>query len=292
MLVHTARTLPLFLLGGLLVLSGCDNGVADDDDIADDDDTVGDDDDLANDDDVDFAYAAATLRGALVVQLEGDDDDSSVGDDDDSSGSRDVSARAVAEVEGTFVLDYWRDFDAALLECVQTLSWSGAVEFETGLVGNCADCTGLLLIDAASVADTSNRAIDPEACDPADFGLGGQDLGSALTGSPGGLLQMTLMDTQTAVDLGVQISQSGLGDLAAQAGQIATTGNRMTHVGFVSSAGGTFFDQIEFDSVAGTSGDGEPWSTFWFVFRPDPVGGSPETNLSGAYQLGSFWILQ
>ena len=83
MLVHTARPLPFLLLGGLLVLSGCDSGAADDDDFGDDDDAVADDDDLANDDDVEFAYAAATLRGALIVQVEGDDDDAA--DDDDSA---------------------------------------------------------------------------------------------------------------------------------------------------------------------------------------------------------------
>lgn len=208
-----------------------------------------------------------------------------------------MTGRDVAEAEGTFLLDYWRDFDAQLLECQQTLSWGGTVDFAPSLVSDCSACIGLLTVDGASVLDSSNRAVDPSACDPADLAAVGRDLGQLLTQtgpgpSGGGLLEIGMMDLQTALDLGVQPSVSGNLDLETQAAQVAATGNVLTHIGFVSSASGTLFDEIDFETAAGASGAGEPWSVFWFLFRPEPQVTPSETVLSGAYQLGSFWILQ
>jgi len=310
------------------LLCACPASGDDDDFVGDDDDAVGDDDDAGDDDDFGFSFESVTLRGSVVAFSAGDDDDSAAddddvadddddvaddddavgddddvaddddsasGDDDDSAGAG-VTARDAVDVEGTFVIDYWRDFDNSLLECTQTLTWSGTADFGPGLVSDCAGCTGVLEVTAATVMDASNRATDPEACDPADLAAAGVDFGARLTGggSPagGGLLQLGLMDLATAVDLDVQPTRAGTIDLVAQAEQIGATGNVLTHVGFVSSTGGTFFDDIGFDTVAGPSGAGEPWSVFWFVYRPDPTGSPPETDLSGAYQLGSFWILQ
>ncbi len=288
------------ILGSAWCLAGCPGG-GDDDDLSDDDDLVGDDDDSVGDDDDGFEYSAVTLRGSLLAVALSDDD--SAGDDDDAAGDDDDSAvggmkaRDESTVEGAFVLDYWRDFDAQLLECRQTLSWAGTVEFSPAVVADCAGCTGVLTLDGGSVLDSSNRAVDPSACDPADFGAAQNDLGSILTANGpgtagGGLLQLALMDLDTAIDLGVQPSRSGNFDLASQAAQVAATGNQMTHIGFVSSAGSTFFDQIDFDTSAGASGAGETWSVFWFLFRPEGQGADDATLLSGAYQLGSFWILQ
>jgi len=289
-----------------VVVAGCPASGSNDDDFGDDDDAVANDDDASDDDDGAFAYESVTLRGDLLAIQEGDDDDDvaddddsaaagSPGDDDDSATGN--TARDEARVEGTFVLDYWRNIDAQLRECEQTIAWTGTVEFASSAVSTCAGCTGVLTIDSASVEDVSNRAVEPAACDPADLAVVGRDLGQLLTASGpgaagGGFLQLALMDTATAIGLGVQPSQSGGLDLQSQAEQIAATGNLMTHVGFVSSAGGTFFDEINFDKVAGASGTSETWSAFWFVFRPSSQGTALETDLSGAYQLGSFWILQ
>lgn len=291
---------PPVFLSVVLFVCACPIGVTDDDDIGDDDDTGANDDDVGDDDDGGFDYTAVTLRGSLLVippQGGDDDDDSAADDDDDDSAGGGVTARDTSDVEGTFLLDYWRDFDAQLLECQQRLSWGGTVDFASGLVAECSGCTGVLTLDGASILDESSRPLDPSACDPADLAAVGRDLGQLLTQTGpgpagGGLLELGLMDLQTALDLGVQPAVSGNLDLETQAAQVAATGNLLTHIGFVSSAGGTLFDEIDFETAAGASGTGEPWSVFWFLFRPESQGTSSETDLSGAYQLGSFWILQ
>ena len=173
---------------------------ADDDDATggDDDDATGDDDDATGDDDDD-------ATGDDDDDATGDDDDDATGDDDDdATGDDDDDATApggmVTEISFELALSieegaveallasvYWADSAAGDVICRHFLEAEGMVEFGDGLVSGCANCTGRIDLDPASLVDVSQPGVEPEHCDPAALIAAGLSYGpSLLTPAPAG----------------------------------------------------------------------------------------------------------
>ena len=165
----------------------------------------------------------------------------------------------------------------------------GEVEFVSGVVDGCAACTGVLRVVTA--ADSSNRALDPDACDPAEILATGSDLAASMLAVGGGLREIGLIDLDTALDLGLTpFADGAAGTFAQQRDELASIGATLTHIGYVSAEAGTVFAQAGLASSAGASGPGELWTAFWYVFRMDAQNPYEGLDLNGPYRLGAYWV--
>ena len=291
--LHILLLLLLFALGTACTPSrgGGRGGSGDDDDddaTGDDDDATGDDDDATGDDD----------------DATGDDDDAT-GDDDDATDPPDVPWSAISftggqldftggGASGTWVITYWEDLDAQQVYCQQTLSWNGTANFGVGTVSDCANCTGLITVNPASVNDVSDPfdgGCDASELDTAESNYG-TILGSTDLGGGGDFLSIATMDYDTADATNQALTANGGTTLADVADSYGQSNLELTHLGFLQASSTSFLLGVGFDTVAGGTGSGEDWYYFW-AFGVDP-NTNPQSGagMTGTFFPSSIWVLQ
>ncbi len=302
-------TVALLAALGLLLTScvtrGGRGGGGDDDDGADDDDSGPDDDDASPDDD----DAGPDDDDAGPDDDDADPDDDDAGPDDDDAGPDDDDAGPddddvapddddtgppSGSFTGEYVITYWTDISAGVVDCEQHIAFEGSHSAGTGVLPACATCNARLDFDVSAFIDVSEAATDPDHCDPAQLTADGNNWGQELTdlSSYGDFANpMGLIDSAAQSSLGLDLAVGGGQDAASIENNLASSGLDYTHAGFVAAIPGTMGESAGLDAVASPAAAGSDYFAFWTLFV-DPVAnpnGGPA--LDGEYGGQALWII-
>ncbi len=199
-------------------------------------------------------------------------------------------------VSGNYRVIYWNDLNANLVECRQTMQWTGVLSTGFGVLApDCAACAGVIDIPEDGWEDISNPDVEPDACDSEQLEVEQVELGSFLmtpAEANGGesFLQLALIDVATAGVLGLEVTVDADPSLEELDTQLDDAGLLLSHIGYVSTAPESWLTGLS--GVAGASGEDEEFAAMWLVYRQPDVNPETSSALMGAHVLGSIWIVQ
>ena len=200
-----------------------------------------------------------------------------------------------AEVAGSYAITYWSNFEANAVQCRQVIEWSGVVSLGFGVLGaDCAACSAVIDIPAESWEDISDPELDPDACDADELRAEQIETGRFLmtpVEADGGqsFQQIALVDTASALALGLEVTADGDPSLADLVTQFDDADLVLTHIGYIPTDEGALTGLAQ---VAGASGSDEPYGAMWLVSRDPALNPAEGMEPIGTHRLGSIWILQ
>jgi hypothetical protein len=174
---------------------------------------------------------------------------------------------------------------------VQVVEAEGEAVFGLGSVedGTCANCTGVIYFDPASLVDVSDPGTDPDHCDPSILDEYQVNYGLGMTEEAGDFMSLGLIDAAAMATLGLSADVYGVQTSEQLEAELASGGFDFVQAGLVNAVPETISAQAGLDWVANPAEAGSLWYFFWYVYR-DPVTNPYEgSDLVGDYYVAAFW---